>query len=132
MISRLNSSSRTFPLILGGITLAGVAGLLLQDAFPQTLSSFSHKYLEAFALAGIAAAYLLYQALHWPRPAEMVKAILLAIAFLFWAANQVWPNAGQATLLNDLAIGLFVLDVVLVMAGWPAAPTDAGFGESGQ
>jgi hypothetical protein len=51
----------------------------------------------------------------------MVKAILLAVAFLFWAANQLWPELPQATLFNDLAIALFVLDVFLTMIGWPAA-----------
>jgi len=48
------------------------------------------------------------------------KAILLAIAFLFWSANQLWPNLSQATLCNDIAIALFVLGVFLVMIGWPA------------
>jgi hypothetical protein len=51
--------------------------------------------------------------------AEFVKAIVLAAAFLFWAANQLWPDLRQATLFNDIAIALFVLDVLLVMIGWP-------------
>jgi hypothetical protein len=59
----------------------------------------------------------------------MVKAILLAVAFLFWAANQFWPNLPQAGLFNDIAIGLFVLDLFLVIAGWPAASTDSIFTE---
>jgi hypothetical protein len=61
---------------------------------------------------------------------EFVKALLLAIAFLFWAANQLWPDLPQATLFNDIAIALFVLDVFLVMAGWPAASHDESFGET--
>jgi hypothetical protein len=44
----------------------------------------------------------------------------LAAAFLFWAANQFWPSLPQASLFNDIAIGLFVLDVFFVIAGWPA------------
>jgi hypothetical protein len=55
---------------------------------------------------------------------EFVKAIMLAIAFLCWAANQRWPGLRRATLLNDIAIALFVLDVFLVMIGWPAASSD--------
>ena len=39
----------------------------------------------------IACAYLVYQAAHRPPLAEAVKAILLAAAFFFWAANQFWP-----------------------------------------
>ena len=78
----------------------------------------------------IAVAYLVYQAAHRPAPLEFVKAILRAIAFLFWAANQLWPGLRQATLFNDLAIALFVLDVFLVMVGWPAAYPDESFAET--
>jgi hypothetical protein len=48
-----------------------------------------------------------------------VKTIILASAFLFWAANQAWPMLHQATLFNDLAIALFVVDVLLSMKGRP-------------
>jgi len=62
--------------------------------------------------------------------AELVKAILLATAFLFWAANQLWPHLRQATLFNDIAIALFVFDIFLVMIGWPATSPDGSFAES--
>ena len=74
----------------------------------------------------IALAYLAYQAAHRPAPLEMVKAVLLAIAFLFWAANQLWPDIPQAMLFNDIAIALFVLDVFLVMIGWPGSSLRTG------
>jgi hypothetical protein len=47
-----------------------------------------------------------------------------------WAANQLWPSLHQATLFNDIAIALFVLDVFLVIIGWPAASPDGSFAES--
>jgi hypothetical protein len=78
----------------------------------------------------IAFAYLVYQTAHRPAPLEIVKAVLLAVAFLFWAANQFWPDAPQATLFNDVAIALFVLDVFLVMIGWPASSPDESFAET--
>jgi hypothetical protein len=86
--------------------------------------------LGAFPLAMIAVAYLVYQFAHRPRPQEWIKAILLAVAFLFWAANQFWPDIPQATLFNDIAIGLFVLDVFLVMIGWPTDSADESFAET--
>ena len=79
----------------------------------------SHDLLAAFALAAIALAYLVHQLARRPRVTELAKAVLLAAAFLFWAANQLWPSLPQAALFNDIAIGLFVLDVFLVIAGWP-------------
>ncbi len=69
----------------------------------------------------IAIAYLALQFDRRPAPAELTKAILLAAAFFFWAANQLWPALPQATLFNDIAVALFVLDLYLGMIGWPAA-----------
>lgn len=131
MSIRLDRSHRLVPLILGAVTLAGVALLLVQDAAPRWFPATSHDLLAAFALAMIAVAYLIYQIAHRPAPMELVKAILLAAAFLFWAANQLWPNLPQAMLFNDAAIGLFVLDVFLVIAGWPPAVADGSFAETG-
>jgi hypothetical protein len=65
----------------------------------------------------IAVTYLVYQDVHRPPWRKLVKAILLAAAFVFWAANQLWPNSTVATLWNDIAIALFVLDVFLVIVG---------------
>jgi hypothetical protein len=78
----------------------------------------------------IAFAYLAYQVLHRPAAKEFVKAIMLAVAFLFWAANQYWPESHWATLFNDVAIALFVLDVFLVMMGWPPTSPDGSFAET--
>jgi len=117
-------------MILGVATLAGVMVLLVWDALPDLFPARAHDFLGAFPLALIAIAYLLYQRVRRPAPAEMVKAILLAAAFLLWAANQFWPSLRQATLFNDLAIALFVLDVFLVMAGWPSTQPDESFAES--
>jgi hypothetical protein len=60
---------------------------------------------------------------------ELLKAVLLSIAFFLWAANQLWPDFPQATLFNDLAIALFVLDVFFVMIGWPATASDKSLAE---
>ena len=93
------------------------------------VSGASHDFLGAFSLAMIAVAYLVYQLVHLPSGRELVKAVLLAVAFLFWAANQFWPNSPRATLYNDIAIALFVFDVFLVMIGWPPTSPDASFAE---
>jgi hypothetical protein len=53
---------------------------------------------------------------------ELAKSGALAAAFLFWAANQLWPDLPQATLFNDIAVALFVIDVVLPFLGRGAEP----------
>jgi hypothetical protein len=128
---RLDRKHRTPAVILGVITLADVVALLVWDAFPASFPVGSHDVLGAASLALIAVAYLVYQLERRPAAAEWFKAIMLAAAFLFWAANQFWPNSERATLFNDIAIALFVLDVFLVIVGWPAALPDSSFGESG-
>lgn len=130
MYSRLNRTRRALPVALGVITLASVVVLLAWDAFPGLFPARAHDALAAFPLAMIAFAYLAYQAAHRPARLEVVKAVLLATAFLFWAANQFWPDLRQATLFNDLAIALFVLDVFLVLIGWPGSSPDESFAET--
>ena len=129
MYNRLDRAHRAIPVILGAMTLADVGVLLVWDARPE----FPHGaviFFGAFSLAMIAVAYLAYQIVHRPPLKELAKAILLAVAFLFWAANQLWPASPQATLFNDIAIALFVFDVFLVMIGWPASSPDRSFAES--
>jgi hypothetical protein len=127
---RLNRAHRALPVLLGAVTLASVAVLFVWDSDPQLFPARAHDVLAAFPLAMIALAYLVYQTAHRPASLEVVKAILLTIAFLFWAANQLWPGLREATLFNDLAIALFVLDVFLVMIGWPARSPDQSFAET--
>lgn len=78
----------------------------------------------------IALAYLAYQLVRRASRTEMVRAAILVVAFLFWSANQLWPNLPAATLFNDIAIALFVLDVFLVIVGWPPSVATAGFAET--
>jgi uncharacterized membrane protein len=130
MSVRLGHSQRFLPVILGAVTLAGVAVLLSWDAFPRLFPAGIHAVLATFSLAMIALAYLVYQIALRPARMEFLKAIMLVLAFLFWAANQFWPDSPQSTLFNDLAIALFVLDVFLVIVGWPRTSRDTSFAES--
>jgi hypothetical protein len=130
MYIRLDRGHRVLPVILGIITLVDVGVLFVWDAFPGMFPARSHDFLAAFSLGMIAVAYMVYQIAHRPARLEFVKAAMLALAFLFWAANQLWPVSPVATLFNDIAIALFVLDVFLVMVGWPASSPDESFGEA--
>ena len=130
MYRRLDRARRATPIILGILTLLSVAVLLGWNIVPTRFPTNAHAVLGALPLAMIAFTYLVYQSLHGPPWRELVKAILLAAAFVFWAANQLWPNSALATLWNDIAIALFVLDVFLVIVGWPATSPDESFAET--
>jgi peptidoglycan/LPS O-acetylase OafA/YrhL len=121
MDNRFARVRRILPVSLGAVTLACAGVLFAWDAFPARFPPGTHEFLAAFSLAMIGIAYLAFQFGRRPAPAELLKAILLAAAFFFWAANQFWPERPQATLFNDIAVALFVLDIFLGMIGRPAA-----------
>ncbi len=129
MYIRLNRAHRTLPLMLGVVTLISVGVLIAWDIDPRLFPARAHDFLAAFPLAMIAFAYLVYQAARQAKEWKP-RAALLASAFLFWAANQLWPGLHAATLFNDIAIALFVLDVFFVIAGWPSTSPDESFAES--
>ncbi|MFY9853359.1 MAG: hypothetical protein WAK26_05725 [Terracidiphilus sp.] len=132
MYIRFDRARRALPAILGLLTLASVGVLFAWDAFPRLFPVRAHDVLAAFPLAMIAVAYLVYQSANRPSRTEAVKGILLAAAFLFWAANQLWPDLRQATLFNDIAIALFVFDLFLVIIGWPDSSPDRSFAKSAE
>src|SRR5262249_43469587 len=112
---------RGVPAGIGILTLSSLVALLLWDAAPRLFPATAHDVLAAVPLASIAVAYLAYQALHRPTAGEFAKAVLLSLAFVFWAANQLWPASPLATFYNDVAIAAFVVDVFLVIARQRAA-----------
>jgi hypothetical protein len=119
MSIHVDRGRRSQPIALCVLTLVSVAVLLLWDVLPGLFPAKAHDFLAAIPLAMIAGVCLLYEAVRRPSPSELVKAVLLACAFLFWSANQFWPMLHQATLFNDIAIALFVFDVFLAMIGRP-------------
>lgn len=94
------------------------------------IAARAHDLMGAVSLALIALAYLVYQSIRRPGPAELFKAVLLAIAFLSWAAHQFWPDRAMAPVFNDIGIALFVLDVFLVIVEWPATSPEASFADA--
>jgi hypothetical protein len=108
------------PLTLAAIALAGICVLLAWDVHPQLFAPKAHSLLGAFPLALIAFTWLAHHALQRASFRDSLKAILLSIAFLFWAANQCLSNLRLATVCNDIAIALFVLDLVFIIASRPS------------
>ena len=104
-------------------SLVALVPLLVWDAAPGSFPVHAHDPLGAIPLAIVGVACLAYPLSRKARPAEVAKAGVAAAAFFAWAANQYWPDHPKATLMNDVAVALFVLDVVLAVLGWPA-PTE--------
>jgi hypothetical protein len=113
---------RALPMGLALLTVATLAPLLVWDAFPLLFPAGAHDVLAALPLALVALAFAVHQGFRRPTRIEFAKTVLLVLAFLFWGANQLWPEHPLATLFNDVAIVGFVVDVVLAVVPWPRTP----------
>lgn len=103
----------------GIATIGSLLGLLAVDALPTLFPPHAHNVVAALPLALTAIAYLLYQAVKPPRWPEFGRALALSLAFFLWSVSELLPAIPGATLVNDLAITLFVLDVFVVIIDWP-------------
>jgi hypothetical protein len=114
---------RAVPNGFAWLTLLSVGVLLVCDAIPRLFPARAHDYCAALPLAWIALALVVHQAVRHASAKEWAKTILIAVAFLFWAANQLCRDRVWAALLNDIAITAFVFDALLVIFAWPPDST---------
>ncbi len=68
-----------------------------------------------FILIGLAfIAYQLSQSCPWR---QRVKGLLLGVAFALWGSEQFLPASSWLTLMDDIVIGIFVVDLGVIVAG---------------
>jgi cytochrome c oxidase assembly factor CtaG len=102
MYKRLDRAHRAMSLVLGMLALVSLGVLLAWNINPKFFPIRAHGFLAAFPLAMIAIAYLLNQSARRPSAKEFLKAMMLAVAFLFWAAinsGQIYPKRLSSTTL---------------------------------
>jgi hypothetical protein len=109
--------ARAAALTFCALTLLGAGLLLVGDALPGVFPSAAHRLLASLPLVLVSITVLVFQVAQRAAPLEWGKALIVAVAFLSWAANQLCTDERLALLFNDFAIALFVLDVVLIIAG---------------
>jgi hypothetical protein len=71
--------------------------------------------LSAFPLLLAGSSYLVLQMILRPRPLELLKRLMLAIAFLLWGVVQLMSASGLATELGNVVITLYVADLGLII-----------------
>ncbi len=121
MVATSSPLQKVLRSVTAALMLLSVAALLLCDATPGLFPAKVHWAVAPLSLGLTAVSILLFYVARGASVAEWAKAIIVALAFLFWAANQLCTDVAIAMDLNDIAIALFVLDVFLVVVGWPAA-----------
>ena len=97
------------------MSLALTAGtvLLLSDVAQGFLPALPHAPISAAPLLLIGAASLAFQVLTRPKLLDLLKALIVSLAFILWGIDQMLPPGWLATTLGDVVISLYVLDL-----GW--------------
>jgi hypothetical protein len=86
------------------------AGTLLLSNIPATPDRL-HAYLSSAPLAIAGVAYAILQLRAGVRGGTLYKRLLLAATFVIWAADQMLPPGRLATLIGDVVIAAYVLDL---------------------
>jgi hypothetical protein len=71
--------------------------------------------LSAIPLLLAGSSYIVLQAILRPRPLELVKRLMLGIAFLLWGIVQLMPVSDLAVELGNVVIALYVVDLGLII-----------------
>jgi hypothetical protein len=71
--------------------------------------------LSALPLLLAGSSYIVLQAILRPRPLELLKRLMLGIAFLLWGVVQLMPVSALATELGNVVIALYVVDLGLMI-----------------
>ncbi len=95
------------------LALSSGALLLFTDLPWPVLHPLAHAPASAVPLLFIGLASLGFQFVVRPKRLDLLKALIVSAAFLFWGIDQLLPTGGIATTLGDVVIVLFVLDL-----GW--------------
>jgi hypothetical protein len=86
------------------------AGILLLSNFPL-ISNRLHAYLSSVPLAIAGMGYAILQLREGPSRGTLYKRLLLAATFVIWAVDQLLPSGRLATLIGDVVIAAYVLDL---------------------
>ena len=99
-------------LALGASTL-----LISDDVIPLVAQRLAHAPISAVPLLLIGITYLLMQSGFRPVGRELAQALLVSAAFISWGIYQLLPTGTFATLLGDLVITMYVVDLGLSILG---------------
>jgi|SRR5579871_268452 len=97
------------------LTLALAFGVLLLVANLPLIPASLHTYFSALPLAAAGLGYGLLQVRLRPTPGTLWKRLMLAATFLLWAVDQLLPAGRAASLIGDLVIVAYVLDLYWLM-----------------
>jgi hypothetical protein len=93
------------------IKAALLASVVLLVAALKGVPDHLHAWISAAPLALAGFGYAVLQLAIRPDRTTLLKRLLLAATFVGWAIDQTLPPGRAATILGDLVIGAYVLDL---------------------
>jgi hypothetical protein len=94
-------------LMMFALVLAGILLMSNLSVIPTRL----HGYLSSLPLAIAGIGYATLQLRVRPPLGTLLKRLLLAATFMIWAIDQLLPAGWLATLIGDVVIAAYVLDL---------------------
>jgi len=105
---------------LGVVSITGSLILIFTDGVDTSVSWTHHAGLSAAPLLLVAGALVAMSVAQPPTGRAAVLRGLTVAAFASWGWSQLLPNTGSGTILDDIAILLFVIDagVYVIYDSW--------------
>jgi hypothetical protein len=97
---------------------AGLTLLLVDSPIAARLPMrIDRSAAEAFPLLLVGIAYLAWLATERPAVIDLVKQLLIALAFILWGVSLLMPAGPAARLLGAVVIAIYVFDLAWMMEG---------------
>jgi hypothetical protein len=87
------------------------SALLLLSNLRFVSARANNAWLSSLPLALAGIAYAVLQIRLRPSRPTLLKRLLLAASFIFWAIDQLLPSGQMATLVGDAVVSAYVLDL---------------------
>ena len=95
--------------------LVGIAILLVSDGLRHLRFSAAHQRLAAWPLMLIGLSYLSLQLSARRTRGELVKGLLLGLAFILWGGEQLLPPTPLVTVMDSAVVTIFVVDLSFII-----------------
>jgi hypothetical protein len=81
----------------------------------QLIPTWAHNWLGSLPLALAGVAYAVLQIRLRPNRRTLVKRLVLAGTFIFWAIDQLLPPGRLAVVIGDVVVSAYVLDLFWII-----------------
>ena len=107
--------ARWLSILLFLLALLGIVMLLAGDGWHRLQLTLIHQRAGAGSLMLIGASYICLQLSRPRRWMELIKGLLLGVAFVFWGGELFVPPGALVTAMDSLVIAIFVVDLSLII-----------------